>query len=458
MAKKIIRYKKPKNINIGMVVFAVIFLYLIVVLIQYAIKPKIQMYEVLEGDIANDSYYTGVILRTETVVSSEGSGYINYYIQEKERAAVGNLVYTVDADGSVASYLDQTAGEESRLSDEDLKELKSVLQSFSASYSDDRFYEVYDTNTTLSSMLMEYINLSALQEMTDSGQSLSLQRCYASSSGIVVYSTDGYEGLTAEQVTADTFSKENYQKNTYSGGQSVESGSPVYKVITEDAWSVMIPLTEEELSNYTDVTTVSVRFPQKDLEAEAAFSIVTGADGASYGKLDLTKYMVQFAGDRFVEVEVKNSQVSGLKIPQTAVTEKEAYKIPMDFLTMGGNSSNEGFYRETSDGGIEFVEADILRETTGEEEGDFCFVSTEDFQDGNTLVLPDSNERYQIGEKETLKGVYNINRGYAVFKYVEILDENSEYCIVRKNVSYSIRNYDHIVLNASMVSDQDIIR
>ena len=73
-------------------------LYLVIVLIQYAIKPRIKMYEVLEGDIANDSYYTGLILRTETVVNSEGAGYVNYYLQEKEKAAVGDLVYTVDAE------------------------------------------------------------------------------------------------------------------------------------------------------------------------------------------------------------------------------------------------------------------------------------------------------------------------------------------------------------------------
>ena len=121
MAKKIIRYKKPKNINIGMVVFAVIFLYLVIVLIQYAIKPRIKMYEVLEGDIANDSYYTGLILRTETVVNSEGAGYVNYYLQEKEKAAVGDLVYTVDAGGAVADYLNQSSGDGSRLSDEDLE-------------------------------------------------------------------------------------------------------------------------------------------------------------------------------------------------------------------------------------------------------------------------------------------------------------------------------------------------
>ena len=155
--KKIIRYRKPKNINIGIAVFAVIFLYLIIVLVQYAVKPKIKMYEVQDGDIAGDSYYTGVILRSETVVNSEYNGYVNYYLREKQKAAVGNLVFTVDENGSVSEYLNKTSGSASRLSDDNLKELKTQLASFSSSYSDSRFSEVYELNTTLSSMLMEYI-------------------------------------------------------------------------------------------------------------------------------------------------------------------------------------------------------------------------------------------------------------------------------------------------------------
>ena len=461
MAKKIIRYKKPKNINIGMVVFAVIFLYLVIVLIQYAIKPRIKMYEVLEGDIANDSYYTGLILRTETVVNSEGAGYVNYYLQEKEKAAVGDLVYTVDAGGAVADYLNQSSGDGSRLSDEDLEELRDVLSSFGSSYQDERFYEVYDANSSLSSRLMEYVNLSALQEMAGAGQSLSLQKCTAALSGVIVYCSDGLESLTAEQVTADSFSQENYHKTVYSGGQSVENGSPVYKVITEDNWSVLIPLEEDEIEDYADVESVSVRFTKKGIEADAAFSLITGADGSRYGRLDFDKYMIQFAEDRFVDIEVKNSRAYGLKIPQTAITEKEAYKIPLDFLTTGGDSADEGFYRETEAGGvstIEFISPDILREETNEDGESFCYVDMETLQGGDTLLLPDSNERFQVAETETLKGAYNINRGYAVFKYVDILDENSEYCIVRKNVAYSLRPYDHIVLNASMVSDQQIVR
>lgn len=458
--KKIIRYKKPKNINIGMIVFAVIFIYLIVVLIQYMIKPKTQMYEVLDGDIANDSFYTGVIIRNETVVNSDYSGYINYYLREKQKASVGNLVFTIDENGSMTEYLNQLSGDESRLSSENLKELKSLLSNFSRSYEDSKFSEIYDINTTLNSMLMEYININTLQELNSSGNeenAISFQKCYAKISGVVVYSTDGMEGINTEQISAETFSRENYQKTTYSGGQLISAGSPAYKVITDDSWSVVIPLSEEELPEYTDVTSVSLHFPEKNLDAVAGFSVFTGTDGASYGKIDLNKYMIQFAGERFVEVEVKNSQATGLKIPKTALTSKDFYVIPASFLTTGGDSSEEGFYKEVyaNDGSssIEFIVADIYRSTE-----EYYYVSTEDFQDGDYIVLPDSNERYQVGAKEAIQGVYNINRGYAVFKQIEILDENSDYCIVKKNMEYGLRSYDHIVLDASQVTENDILR
>ncbi|QNM05816.1 HlyD family efflux transporter periplasmic adaptor subunit [Qiania dongpingensis] len=459
-SKKIIRYKKPKNMNIGIAVFAVIFLYLIIVLIQFMVKPKIKMYEVLDGDIANDSFYTGVILRNETVVNSDYAGYVNYYLREKQKAAVGNLIFTVDENGSMTEYLNQSSGEESRLSDENLKEMKELLADFSTSYSDSRFSDVYDINTTLNSMLMEYININALQELSAAegeGNAISFQRCYAQASGIVIYSTDGMEGLTADQVSADTFSKENYQKTAHAGGQLINIGTPAYKMITDDAWSVVIPLEEDELSDYTDVTSVSVHFPKKNLDAAAGFSVFTGKDGASYGKIDLTKYMIQFAGERFVEVEVKNSQAEGLKVPKTALTTKDFFVIPVNFIASGGDSAEEGFYKEVyaNDGTstMEFIAASIYRTTD-----EYYYVSMDDFKEGDYIILPDSNERYQIGAKESLQGVYNINRGYAIFKQVEILDENSEYCIVKKNMAYGLRSYDHIVLNASLVKEDDILR
>ncbi len=473
--KKIIRYKKTKTFNIGIAVFAVIFLYLAVMTVRYFTAPKIEMYEVLEGDIANTSYYTGVAIRNETIVTSPYAGYVNYYLRERQKASVGNLIYTVDESGAMTEYLNVSSGNGSRLSEENLKELKSKLSAFSTSYSDEQFFEVYDVHAELSSMLMEYMNGTLLNEFsaqTGAEASASFQKCPADVSGVVFYSSDGMEGLTPELLTADTFSQENYQKNIYTRGMLVKNGDPVYRLITEDTWSVAIPLSEEDAAAYAGETSMSIRFTEKNLDATAAFSVVRGADGASYGILTLDKYMIQFAGERFIELEIKTSHPGGLKIPKTALAAQDVFVIPGEYLTMGGDSLVEGFNREVygEDGSvsIEFVEADIVRITSeaekeaakeaGETIPDFCYVSVSSLSQGDMLLRPDSNDRFRVAEKQSLEGVYNVNRGYASFRYVNVIDENEEYCIVEKNVYYSIRAYDQIALHGLGLAEGQLLR
>lgn len=56
-----------------------------------------------------------------------------------------------------------------------------------------------------------------------------------------------------------------------------------------------------------------------------------------------------------------------------------------------------------------------------------------------------------------LEGVYCINQGYAVFRRIEILDQNEEYAIVSKNTAYGLARYDHIVRNADKVDEEEIL-
>ena len=76
---------------------------------------------------------------------------------------------------------------------------------------------------------------------------------------------------------------------------------------------------------------------------------------------------------------------------------------------------------------------------------------------GDYLVKPGSSDRFQVGQTAALDGVYNINRGYTVFRQVEILNSNEEYYIVAKGTSYGLSVYDHIVLDASTVTEGAII-
>ena len=54
------------------------------------------------------------------------------------------------------------------------------------------------------------------------------------------------------------------------------------------------------------------------------------------------------------------------------------------------------------------------------------------FNDGDILRAQDSATTYQIGETVPLQGVYCINKGYAVFRKIQIIDQNAEYSINKK--------------------------
>ena len=70
--------------------------------------------------------------------------------------------------------------------------------------------------------------------------------------------------------------------------------------------------------------------------------------------------------------------------------------------------------------------------------------------------MNESDSRYQIGAKESLKGVFLSNGGYAIFKTVDIIGENNSFYIVNPANS-QISLFDQIVRNSSKVKENDII-
>ena len=76
------KFKKKRELNLGIFLFAIVFIYLIVTVILYFTRGSISVYEVREGSIVRDNSYTGLILRQETAVNSEESGYVSYFQNE----------------------------------------------------------------------------------------------------------------------------------------------------------------------------------------------------------------------------------------------------------------------------------------------------------------------------------------------------------------------------------------
>ena len=50
-----------------------------------------------------------------------------------------------------------------------------------------------------------------------------------------------------------------------------------------------------------------------------------------------------------------------------------------------------------------------------------------------------------------------MNKGYAVFRQINILDQNEEYCIVSQGTSYGLQAFDYIVLDGKSVKEEEIL-
>ncbi|MBQ7795716.1 MAG: hypothetical protein IJ374_04040 [Lachnospiraceae bacterium] len=457
---KIIRYRKPLNINIGMIMFALIFAYMAFYLYTYMQRDKIEFYEVVEGSIVNDQRHAGIILRSEEPRYTDRAGNINYYLREGKRAAVGTRIYSIDETGTLSKLLEEKTDGSVALSKENLSSLKKQLSSFSQTYDDEKFSEVYDTKYALDSEVLEYVNVDALKNLDSviEEMGVNFEQIRADDAGIVSYTVDGMEKLEPTQVTAEMFDKSNYTKNSVKSGQMVEISAPAYKLITSNDWSIVFPLREEEQVLYNGKSTLSVRFTGKELRTNAGFSIFTGADGGIYGKLDFTKYMEQFASDRFVDFEIITEEVKGLKIPRTAVADVDFYLIPKDFLVRSSTGSARGFYKETfTENGpsVVLVSCDIYNS-----DDEYYYIDAgekSELKAGDYLVKENSQDRYQVGTMSSLQGVYNINRGYTAFRKIEVLNSNDEYYTVKKGTDYGLSVYDHIVLNAAAVTANGMI-
>ena len=456
--QKIVKYRKPLNINIGMVIFAVIFVYIIICVFMYFTQKHIEGHQVMMGSLSTNNIYKGIALRDEEIITATQAGYINYYAREGERVGVGNLVYTLDESGRLAEYLN-TEVSGTNLTSQDLAELKSEILGFINNFDPEYFSTVYDFKYSVQGTVLKLANANILENIdsiNQSGIAELISFCNAPDTGIVIYSVDGYEDKTIEQLTKEDFDTRSYEKTQLISNNLIAPGDPVYKLSTNEDWSIVIQTDQAKAEELLEKEFVKVKFLKNQDTSWGEVSTYTSANGDIFVKLTFNNSMVTFCTDRFIDIELILEDETGLKIPNSAIIEKEFFIVPKQYVTKGGNSGNYGVLLETygEDGTAttEFIETTIYGET--EEE---YYLDDMILRIGNYIIKPESTEKYAISKRGSLTGVYNINKGYADFKQINVLYSNDEYSIVKSNTQYGLSVYDYIVLDATTVEDDEFI-
>lgn len=460
---KIKKYHKPINLNIGMLIFGTVLVYVIICVVMYFQTPHIVRYEVQKGSLATNNIYRGIILRDETVVNTQTAGYVNYYAREGERVAKDDLVYTVDETGRLNEYLEDMNLGENSLDERELAEFRSEISNFMHGFNQERFGNVYDFKYALKNTVLKLANVNMLQSISDmsgtAGVTNIVNFCNAPITGVVAYWTDGYEGLTADAVTESVFDEKTYEKNQMVGNSLMAVGDAAYKLSDNETWSVIVPVESEERGlELEQKGYVKVRFLKNQYESWGAAKLLHNADGNVYLQLTFTNSMVTFISDRFIDVELIINDETGLKIPNSSIVQKEFFLIPKDYVTVGSDNGSDGVIRQCylEDGTIssEVVSTSVYFYDEKTEE---YYLGTDILNTGEILYKADSQETYTVSKRATLIGVYNMNKGYADFKQINILYQNEEYAIVKANTKYGLNVYDYIVLDAASVSDDQFL-
>lgn len=87
---------------------------------------------------------------------------------------------------------------------------------------------------------------------------------------------------------------------------------------------------------------------------------------------------------------------------------------------------------ESGDSGTGFIPLDIYYS-----DDDNYYVDINDLSGIKNIRLPDTLQTFKLkNHTASLTGVYNVNKGYATFSYINVLYKTDDYSIIEKSSDY----------------------
>ncbi len=460
--QKVVKMKRRNSYFLG-IFFLVFAIYLLVLFIQSFTKEHISIYEVNQKQIADNENLRGIILREESLVKTDSAGYINYYAGEGSRLSASTTVYSTDTEGAVAETISAIDTNDVVLSEEDTRNVRSDIASFRDDFSLSDYAGIINLRYNVENALLESSDINLTKNLNqikrDSGKKNSFSLVKAKKTGIISFCTDGLEGLTLGSIDQSYFQEMTDQWRQLRSSKPVEKGDVVYRIVTSETWSVVVSLTREQYAKLLKQDSVLVRIKKDNISMTPTVRTFT-SEGGYYANLVFDKYMIHYLNNRYLDIEIQFNNADGLKIPVSSILKKKCYVIPADYITYGSGTSNTSgvarlSYTDSGREQIDFVPAEVYYR----DDKDNVYISADLFPPGTVIQKNEgaASTRITLAETEELEGVYNCNQGYCRFRYINKLYENQEYAIIEKGNSYSLSNYDHIILNPEKVSENDIL-
>ena len=444
------KINKPKKrvyyiFKVLFIILVIIGIYILSNFVKIFNSEGVKIYEVNTGEIVNVDRHKGFIYRDESIANCQSDGYINYYVANADRVNRGAFIYTINDEPSIINKFE--------LNDYDKKNIRQNIRMHSNNITNYDFSNIYTAKDSLNSLINE-INLVKQLENIDIEKEINAkEKGFSKYAGLISFIIDGYENSKIEDFTDNMIKKYDSVKVSMQK-KEVLSGDQIYKVVKSPEFIIAFD-SSYDYDNYQKSNNLSVKFVYENVSARGSIESFIGNDGKKHFKLLITDYPEKFINKRVVEFEIENKNVSGYKIPIKSIVTKNCYAIPKTLVEYDIETNENVFYKIGTNGIREKFNCNISKE-----DNKFYYISIDDslskLKYGDVLINR-FNETFSLNEVFQLTGVYNMNKGYAVFKNVEIIDKTNEYAIIKKQTINGISLYDHICLNANDIKEGDLI-
>ena len=455
--KNVVKFHRQIHINIAGIICFIIFIYIVFHIFTYMTAENISIYEVKQGTIVTQNHYQALALRKEKVYDLDQEGHIYYLAGNKTKVGKKSPVYILDQKGDIVDAMKNNDSNFSNLSHDDIADLESQIKSYINDYDGVYFYKLNTFKTNLSDSLSQMYNQEAIASQNEKIETAVKNGTFfsykAKRPGLVVYSIDGYENVNTKNFTAELFDSSKLNVTNLRSREKCAANEAAYKLIPSEKGNLVIPIGEETAEVLKDMKVIEIEFSEDNARTWCTCSIREQA-GAKYLVLSLDDSMERYADSRFIPIDLLLDERAGLKIPNSSIVKKTFFAVPKEYFFRGNDKKSEGLLKKDIENGNTFFNTTIYFE-----DDDCYYIDSEYFSKGDEILHPDSSEIYTIGtDTAELSGVYNVNKGYAVFKQIEIIYQNEDYTIVKTGTDYGISLYDRIVLQGDKVKENDVLR
>ncbi len=454
--KKLVKFNREIIFNPATFVVFAILLYVVISVFISMRKEPITVYKVNKSNVSNNIELTGIAVREEKIIKANTDGYVCYYVRDGEKAKKYSTVCTIDKSGEVYNLMNDTAEYDDLFTEENYSDIRSIISLYKVNYDNVSYYNSYVFESNINNKVLDLTGEILMQQVYANNAISSGRSVTTPYSGIVTYYVDGFENLDVNKITKTDFDQSLYKKQTLKSGDAIETSTPIMKIIPSEDWNIVAPITQEQINSLGDRTKVTFYINNSSYTATMPFEIINGSDG-TYINIKMTKYLSNFLSERYLSVEIVMEEDLGLKVPISAIVEKEVYKIPIEYFSGGSNqnyTTQLNIQKKAEDGEITIKQ---ISPTIYKTDDDYYYVDPNSFEDTDVIYNINNNKTLAVSlvGTDTIEGVYSANRGTAEFKMITIIKTVDEFALIEGNGNLKI--YDNIVMDSSTVTENQII-